>query len=291
MPVTKCIVTLLVLCLSSPVHCRRPANAARAQTETSARRRSRPTPSGGTLQELKRRVLKALERSTSFIASQQGLLRYEAAVAIRLAYASSGVEQLEKLLPLADRIAASDPDNPQRRFFSSEFEADRRSIQGWVPPERGRMNTNRPIIEALWCDRYPMRRDTLLYIGGNMRDGGSYGSTHALWALILARQKGCIDEQTFRRLSGPIVDELVSAQPRLCPAGATGLDIYAERALFLALAGYKKQHHHWLNQILKRQSADGGFGLPQGKNQYYVRIHATLVATWYMAEWLGIYGR
>ena len=55
------------------------------------------------------------------------------------------------------------------------------------------MNVNRVIAEALHCDVYGLRRETLTYVSGLMRDDGGYHTAHGVWALLEAGARGCVE--------------------------------------------------------------------------------------------------
>src|SRR5437879_1119772 len=128
------------------------------------------------------------ERAAEWLAAfpAEGL-RFDAAV---------GLSQLVKLRPddLALRqafersraVAERDADHPQLRFWKSEVRVAKSAVTGWSGSD-SKVNVNRAVNEALWCDVHGLRPETVKYITGPMRDSGGYRSTHALWALIIAR--------------------------------------------------------------------------------------------------------
>src|SRR5262249_47237297 len=112
--------------------------------------------------------------------------------------------------------------------------------------------------------------------------GGGYASTHALWALVIARDRGCLDAKAFAEASAAVRAELRKAQPSEPGPATLDVDLYGERLLMLLLAGERDATPEaWAAKLTKRQNADGSFGAPT--EQPYVQYHATLLATWALA--------
>lgn len=227
----------------------------------------------------------ALDRAAAWLAAfPADELRYDAAVGVsairRRIDDPTWRAAHERALSAADR----DPDNPMRRAFDSGYLAPKRSVLGWTAPAKGaeRINPNRVVIEALHCDVHGLRPETLAYATGPMRDDGGYHTTHAVWALVIARDRGCVDAA----LLPPLLDELRAAQPA-APGGATlEVDLFAERILMLLLAG-DRDVAPWIDALVDAQASDGGFGVPTTDEAPYLRYHATMLAAWALAAWLA----
>lgn len=232
-----------------------------------------------------RRVQAGLVRAAQFLCDfPREQLRFDAAIGTSAAWRLVPLPALDCARRRACQVADRDQDNPLRRFFDPEVHVRRKAVRGWQVPEQGRINTNRPVGEALWCDRYPLRPQTLKYIVEAMPDGGGFHSTHALWALIIARNRGCLTEKRFQELSTSLRRELRHAQAREFAEGSTReIDLFAERALFLALAGETRGIASWIGRLLVHQNPDGSFG--KGKHSYH-RYHATMTSNWLLAWWL-----
>jgi hypothetical protein len=236
-------------------------------------------------------VKPAIARAGAFLAAfPPEQLRYDAAVALTFVRALSDDESLR----LADRRAREwadrDPDNPLRRAWDATARLPASATAEWAAPAPGsRVNVNRVLIEALYCAENGLRSSTLDYIAGPMRDRGGYQTAHGLWALVLARDRGCLDAAAFGAAAAPLIAELRAAQPAKPGPATLDVDLFGERILMLLLAGQRDpQLDQWLMALVAGQQADGGFGAAtQGEDPYY-RYHATLVAVWSLAEWAYI---
>ena len=145
---------------------------------------------------------------------------------------------------------------------------------------------NRVIAEAVHCAEHGLRAETLAYVTGPMRDGGGYQTTHAVWALVLARDQGCLDAARFAALTRPLLDELRATQPAAPEPGVVAVDLFAERLLMLVLAGARDPaFDQWAARLAESQGADGGYGVLGADNPVYRRYHATMVATWALVAW------
>ena len=210
-------------------------------------------------------------------------LRFDAAIglhAIRAAHDSDAVRSAESR---ARAIADRDDDNPLRRAFDDTAHAPARATAGWAIPGPGaRVNVNRILGEALHCKDNGLRPETVAYATGAMRDGGGYQTTHALWALAIARDRGCLAD--FATIARPLIDELRAAEPPGPGPEALATDLFAERLLMLELAGEQGPPlDAWADALARAQAADGGFGQLAPDEDPYHRYHATLAATWALA--------
>ena len=197
-------------------------------------------------------------------------LRFDAAVGLTHLARLHDSPSVRKALARARAVADRDADHPQRRFWNPSA--------GTAPrPLEAKMNLNRAIDEALWCDVYGLRPQMLAHINGPMRDAGGYGSTHALWALIIARDRKCLDD--FPKASAEIRAELRRAQPDAPGSSTLDVDLYAERLLMLQLAHDDHGVTVWAEQLRSRQNADGSWGSADDVEPYH-RYHATLAAAW-----------
>jgi hypothetical protein len=232
----------------------------------------------------------AIDRAASWLAAfPVDRLRFDAAVGLAAIRRRVDGAALRVAWKRARSVADRDPDNPLRRFFDETYSVPVTSTSRWKVPGPGqpRVNVNRVVVEALFCDENGLRPETLAYATGPMRDGGGYQTTHAVWALVLARDRDCLPRADFLRLAGPLLRELREAQPP-APArdGALAVDLFAERLLMLLLAGGRDARvDAWAAALRKAQGADGGFGTAAPEEAPFYRYHATLVSAWALAEW------
>lgn len=208
-------------------------------------------------------------------------LRFDAAVGLSQVLKLTDSPELRAAYARARQVADRDTDHPHRRFFDAEARVTKAQVTKWSATD-AKVNVNRPVDEALWCDVHGLRPQTVTYASTAMRDGGGYRSTHALWVLLLARERGCLDEKAFAKASAAVRAELRKAQPEQPGEQALDVDLYAERLLFLLLAGERDATlEAWGERLARRQNADGSFGAPG--DFAYARYHATLAATWALA--------
>lgn len=226
-------------------------------------------------------VSAALEKAHGWLAAYSERIRFDATLGTFAVGALRG----EPWPTLHQRLVsqAQDPDHEHRRLFDPTYTLPAEHVLGWEAPAEGRANPNRVVTEALFCSDHGWRPATDAYTCGPMRDQGGYQSTHALWALSIARDQGC--------LKGPscipaLVDELSAAQPEApTPERSLDLDLYAERLLMRCLVdqcGDGADEAGWLVQL---QDPDGSWGVPAEGEDPYHRYHATMMAAWALAEW------
>jgi hypothetical protein len=215
-------------------------------------------------------------------------LRFDAAVGLAAIRRRTEGVALRLAFERAKSVAYQDADNPMRRAFDETFRASAERTSRWGIPGPGqpRVNVNCVVVEAMFCAENGLRSETLAYMTGPMRDGGGYHTTHAVWALVLARERGCMPKADFERLARPLLDDLRATQPAEPGAGALDVDLFAERLLMLVLAaGRDARVEAWMPPLIRAQGADGGFGTLAADEDPYHRYHATMVATWALAEW------
>ena len=208
-------------------------------------------------------------------------LRFDAAIALGAIRVHHDTDALRVADEHARAVADRDPDNPLRRAFDDADRAPPASTAGWTVPAPGapRINVNRVVGEALHCKENGLRAETLAYATGAMRDQGGYQTTHALWALAIARDRGCLPD--FEARARPVIDELYAAEPPAPEPAVLALDLFAERLLMLELAGVRgPEVDGWAASLEKAQSPDGGFGTLAPGQEPYFRFHATMMATW-----------
>lgn len=215
-------------------------------------------------------------------------LRFDAAIGLSALVRKADSEPARRALAAARAVADRDTDSPLRRAYDDT--APPPPAATWTAPGTGtggeQVNVNRVIAEALGCDAHPVRASTLAYIGGPMRDVGGYQTAHGLWALVIARDRGCLDAARFETLARPLIDELRAAQPSAPPRAVGGTDLYAERLLMLVMAGeHDVTIDAWATALLHAQDDDGGFGQLAPGDADYFRFHATIAAAWALAEW------
>jgi len=220
----------------------------------------------------------AIERAAQWMAGfPQEQLRFDAAVGLAAIRRHRDTPQVREAFDRARVVAERDADNPMLRAIEPSYRAPPEVTTRRSPPD----NVNRPLEEVIHCAQNGLRQQTLEYITGPMRDRGGYGTTHAVWALALARDAGCIAD--FAERVEPLLKELRDAQPDRPQPNALAVDLFAERVLMLAIAGGRVDH--WAKPLLEAQNPDGSFGaLGTGEDPYH-RYHATMVAAWALSEW------
>ncbi len=245
---------------------------------------SRPGVNGPVAANAEGPTREALERAAAWMAHfPEGQLRFDAAIGLtqlRHRFSSPG---LDEALARARRVAEADADNPLRRLFQPDFTAPVEATSRWAVPKPGqpRVNVNRVLAEAVHCRLNGLREPMLDYLSGAMRDGGGYQTTHAVWALTLARDEGCLPADDFDRRAAPLLAELRQAQPARPGPSAQEVDLYGERVLMLELAHARSPDvARGLDALRAAQAPDGAFGAPEPG---YLRYHATFVASWALA--------
>ena len=226
----------------------------------------------------------AIDRAAAWMATvPEDKLRFDAAIGLHAIRATHDSDAVRAAEARARAVADRDGDNPLRRAFDDTARASARATSGWAIPTPGaHVNVNRVVGEALHCTENGLRPETVTYATGAMRDRGGYQTTHAVWALAIARDRGCLTD--FATIARPLIDELRAAEPASPGPEALATDLFAERLLMLELAGERDAAlATWADALARAQAADGGFGqLAPGEDPYH-RYHATLVATWALA--------
>lgn len=234
------------------------------------------------------RVWLALARAGVWLAAYSGELRFDAAVTLTHIRRRVDSPALRQANDRARAVADRDHDHPHRRLWLPELVSPPEATSLWRVPASGepRININYVVSEALHCDRNGWRPEVQAYLCGSMRDAGGYQTTHALWALVLARDHGCARTEAAEACQRALVDELVAAQPtELRPSRTLDLDLYGERLLTLLLAGDRHPRvASWAVALVQAQNADGSWGVGEDPDPYF-RYHATGIAAWALAEW------
>ena len=190
----------------------------------------------------------------------------------------------------AEEVAERSVDNPMRRFWDPEATAPTSVTAGWDVPAAGagRADSTRVVIEALHCAENGWRPEATQYVAGPMRDGGGAHSTHALWAVHLARQNDCLIDAIFNPLVVSLQQELREHQPAdFRPESTIDIDRYAGRLLMLVLTeDFEPPLPEWFERLVDLQNPDGSWGIDDRSGEDpYLRYHATLLATWALAAW------
>ena len=237
-------------------------------------------------QQLERSLFHAGEWLATF---PQTALRFDAAMGLSQIRQTVDSDGLRVAFKRARTVADRDNDHPHRRFWIPGFRSPARDTSQWeVPTDSSRrVNSNRVVSEALHCAENGWRPQTMHYVCGPMRDDGGYQTTHALWALDIAHRNGCVSGADFAACVRELQSELRTHQPASLEAHATlDIDLYAERLLTLVLSGYPDRIvNQWAANLTGLQGADGSWGVPAVGEEPYYRYHATMVATWALAEW------
>lgn len=230
-----------------------------------------------------------LNRAAHWMAAYDKVLRFDAAIGLSQIRRIVDSPELERAWTAAVAVADADHDHPHRRFWRADLHSPPAHTSEWLAPASGeRVNSNLVLSEALHCSENGWRSQTTAYVCGPMRDAGGYQSTHALWALALAQQSGCLEDAALACVRD-VQKEVAQAQPaKLEPRKTLDIDLYAERLLVLLLSGYDgPQIHTWARTLIGVQDGAGSWGVAAEEEPYY-RYHATNATTWALAEWLRL---
>ncbi|MFQ5515472.1 MAG: hypothetical protein ACE5FG_13710 [Myxococcota bacterium] len=233
---------------------------------------------------------RSLSAAAAYLAAfSQAQLRFDAAVGLHEMRKTVDSERLRRAMARALEVSNRDHDNPMRRFWDPEMAVPAGILHAWIPPQDGtRVNPNRVTSEALHCDRSGMREESLAYLSGPMRDAGGYQSVHALWALVLAHERGCVEGRTYETSLRSLQRELVEHQPAtFTPTRTLDIDLYAERVLMLLQSGYTAPVvDAWVERLLELQREDGRWGVDDPGLDPYFQYHTTLACSWAVTEWV-----
>jgi hypothetical protein len=232
----------------------------------------------------------ALARAGDWMAAfPEKSLRFDAAMALSQIRQTVDSDALRRAFERARAMADRDNDHPHRRFWVPNLPAPVEFTSRWQVPGPGeeRVNSNRVVSEALFCADYGFRPETLRYVCGPMRDDGGYQTTHALWALGIAHQNGCVPDADFEPCARAMQRELLEQQPTtFTPHATLDIDLYAERLLYSVMTGIPDPVvNQWARTLLDLQHSDGSWGIAATGEDPYFRYHATMVSTWALAEW------
>jgi hypothetical protein len=235
-------------------------------------------------------VKEALDRAGPWLAAFPAEdLRFDAAVGLWHIRQHVDSEALRSAWERAREIADRDDDNPLRSFWDRSMTAPAEATAGWEVPNEGarRVNTNRVISEALHCAGNGWRPETTRYVAGPMRDDGGFHTTHALWAVHIARRNGCLSAAEYRSLAATLQRELRGHQSGDFRPGSTReIDLYGERLLMLLLTEDRGPPvPDWVVRLAGLQNDDGSWGIEAAGEDHYARYHATMVAAWALAVW------
>jgi hypothetical protein len=214
---------------------------------------------------------------SSYTSGDRGL-NFDAVIVLALVRARLDSPALAHAFERADARLDRDRGHPLRRFLEPDFRLPPAAV-AWEPTAgaAGRVNPDRLLVEALHCRDHGWRPGSTAYACGPMRDGGGYHSAHGLWALLLARERGCLPASADVCIDA-LRHELDGAQPLLPAFWSTlDVDLYAERAVMLSLSGRAPQG---VAPLLERQNGDGSWGVESPGEDPYFRFHATMMAAW-----------
>ena len=238
---------------------------------------------GGGSEPLRPRVEAAVERAAAWQLAWEGPLRFDSRLAAHAVREHVRTPATAAVVAKADG-AVDDPDHALMILLDPDAKLPAEAITGWAPPVEGaeRVNVNRVVGEAAHCAEHGLRPEALAYLCGPMRDEGGFHTTHAAWALALAKQRGCVPEAC----TDSLVEELVRHQPAPEKVSTTlEVDLYAERLLMVQLLG-SEAPEAWVEGLLGLQAQDGSFHLGDDVQVDYLPYHATMVGSWALAEWL-----
>lgn len=226
-------------------------------------------------------------RAAEWMVGYDREVRLDAAVGLSQIRRTVDSPNLERAWSKAAALANEAGDHPHRRFWLPEFRLPADQTSRWhIPVDGEDVDLERVVSEALHCKENGWRPETTAYACGSLRDAGGYRSTHALWALSIARDSSCVDDSAdacIRQLE----EEIAEAQPRIFqPQRTPDVDLYAERLLSLLLSGYDDAEvHGWARELIALQGADGSWAIGREEDAYH-RYDATNTASWALAEWL-----
>ena len=227
----------------------------------------------------------ALARAAAWLDGYGGTLRFDAAVLLSQVRRHVDSSALRSAFARARVRADRDHDHPHRRLWDAEATSPAAHTSEWEIPRAGaeRANPNRAISEALHCRENGWRAATEAYVCGAMRDAGGYYTTHAIWALYLARTHECTRADACL---AELRAELRAAQPANLPTDSTlASDLFAERLVMLLETGAPQAAEgRGIDALLQHQHPDGSWGR-DGDADPYFRYHATVVAAWALAAW------
>lgn len=175
--------------------------------------------------------------------------------------------------------------DPRRRAFDATARLPAEAVASWTPQPGARTSPNRALVEAMYCPEHGFRPQSVQWVCAELRDGGGLLSAHAAWILDLAVDAGCVDRDAT--CLDTVVTELENAAATPGPLAATmDRDRLAEQVLFGARAGLPPAAlEPAVRALLAAQGPDGGFGVPTEEEPPWWGYHATLAATWGLAEW------
>jgi hypothetical protein len=144
--------------------------------------------------------------------------------------------------------------------------------QPWISP------TNRDMLNALYCDLVPLRRDFFARVfWSSLQDG--YDLTHAAIALEWAREQGCIGDV---KLGDALRDAQVSRLLTQAAEKQIADDLFFEIVATLYYVGARdKVEERWLTRIVQAQLPDGGWAERPGSES---NDHSTFLAYWALLE-------
>ncbi|MFC1889656.1 hypothetical protein ACFL4G_07865 [Thermodesulfobacteriota bacterium] len=242
-------------------------------------------------QELWPKLRSQFERAGQWLASFPiEELRFDASIGLFMIRRNIDSSAFLTAYRIAREVADRDHDHPMHKIWNPAFVTPADTTSAWTIPHAGqrRVNVNRVVIEALHCRENGIRQETLQYLAGPMRDDGGYHTTHSLWALVLAHERGCIPDSEYEQTSRELQDELEKAQPaEFSPKSTLDIDLYAERMLVILLSGCQAgKVTTWAHRLLALQDADGSWFVAADSEPHYYRYHATMTATWALSEWI-----
>jgi hypothetical protein len=227
-------------------------------------------------------LVRAGEWMAAYAANQS--LNFDAVIVLSLLRRSIDTPGLTLAFERAHGRLDRDRGHPLRRLVDPEFRLPPELSRGWAVPEGAapRINPDRVLTEALYCDENGWRRETADYVCGALRDAGGYYSAHALWAVVLARERGCFLGPDAQACTEALRRELLAAQPLfLVPWSTLDIDLFAERLVMLLLSGpLPAWARDGARQLLVQQGADGSWGVAAPGEPPYLRFHATMMAAW-----------
>ncbi len=179
------------------------------------------------------------------------------------------------------------PDDPERPELSRVY---RRLVDPGAAVSKAEIaglptTIDRITASALHCDRIGLPADWIDILGRASELGG-YALTHAALAAEWSRESGCVPEVELAPLQTRQIDllaGLVARRAELAAEFSTAQDLWIEAlAMLYYLQAASRVEPAWIDDLLRAQRPDGGFGARADAKAS--DPHATALALWVLLE-------
>ncbi len=144
---------------------------------------------------------------------------------------------------------------------------------------------DRITASALHCDRIEVPADWVEILGKAARAGG-YALTHSVLAAEWTVENGCrrrSEIDSLRREQHALLVELIEKRASLQGRFEADVDLWIEAIAMLYYSGGRSLVRvEWIDEVLERQNADGGW--PRSTSQPGSDPHASALAAWVLLE-------